>query len=428
MSSKAKTGWTTPADLKARVQKLWDRGTLPASMVEENSLFPLRLTLKGPGSRQLSENFTDVRSWISQLRSASGPYRIVWRTVNHRVLGSNDIPSELWIDTIEDALGLIGKQDAASTFMDMISLTRQKEPALLPWLSKRPMQALELSASWPLLLQIVAWLRAHPRPGIYPRQIDLPGVHSKFIEQHRGVLSELFDLVLPPDAIDTQATGTINFCRRYGFRDKPLRVRFRLLDPDIDILPSGTDQDITITTEAFARLDIPVRTIFITENEINFLAFPPVKEAMVIFGAGYGFRNLAGIDWLHDRNILYWGDIDTHGFAILNQLREYLPHAESFLMDRDTLFAHRPLWGTENNPETATLTRLTAEERSLYDDLRNDKPANRLRLEQERIAFQALLDALEKLSHRFQPNHFPSFNESFHVRDHAALNEKKNAR
>ncbi len=396
MNGKPKTSWTTPADLKARVQKLWDRGTLQTAMAGEKELFPLRFTIKGPNSKQLSERFGDVRNWIAELSAASGPYRIVWRTVNHRVLGSNQIPSELWIDSMEDALGLIGKQHAASTFKAMIARTRQQEPCLLPWLSKRPLLAIELCASWPLLLQTVDWLRNNPRPGIYLRQIDIPGIHTKFIERHRGVLSELFDLVLPPEAIDTQATGTINFCRRYGFRDKPLRVRFRLLDPDIEFLPSGTDQDITITTAAFVGLDIPVRTIFITENEINFLAFPPVPESMVIFGAGYGFRNLADIDWLQGRNILYWGDIDTHGFAILNQLREFLPRAQSFLMDRETLFAHRPLWGTEDNPETAMLTRLTTEELSLYDDLRNNRVGNHIRLEQERVAFAALLDALEK--------------------------------
>lgn len=398
MSSRVKSGWTTPADLKARVQKLWDRGTLLASMAEGNNLFPLRLTLKGPSSRELSENFTDVRSWIAQLRKGAGRYRIEWRRVNHRVLGSNQIPSELWIDSIDDALEFIGKQQAAATFSAMIDVTRAEEPSLLAWLAKRPLQALELSASWPLLLQIVAWLRTHPRPAIYPRQIDLPGIHSKCIEQHRGVLSELFALALPPDAIDTEATGTVNFCRRYGFRDKPLRVRFRLLDPAISLLPPGTEQDITVTREDFARLNIPVRTVFITENEINFLAFPPVKEAMVIFGAGYGFRNLDGIGWLQSRNILYWGDIDTHGFAILNQLREYLPHAESFLMDRETLLTHRPLWGEEKHPETATLTRLTAEEQALYNDLRDNKPGNNVRLEQERIGFRALLDALNRLS------------------------------
>ena len=395
--SRTMTNWTTPADLKNQVQKLWNRGKLLASMVTEESPFPLRLTLKGPDSQQLSNRFTDVRDWITQLTAAAGPYRIVWRTVNHRILGSNEIPSEIWIDTMDDALGFIGKQLDASIFSSLLTLTRKREPCLLAWLSKRPLRALELAEAWPLMLQTIAWLRKHPRPGIYLRQIDLCDVDSKFIERHRGVLSELFDLALPPDAIDTQATGTMNFCRRYGFRDKPLRVRFRLLDPDLAILSAGSDQDITITKEAFARISIPAETVFITENEINFLAFPPAKKSMVIFGAGYGFRNLADIKWLHNRKLFYWGDLDTHGFAILNQLREFLPHAESLLMDSQTLLAHRSFWGTENQPETATLTRLTSEEQSIYDDLRHNQLGNHIRLEQEKIAFTTLLNALEKL-------------------------------
>ncbi len=391
------TSWTTPDDLKYQVQKLWSRGTLLSSMVKGENLFPVRLPLKGPDSRQLSERFTDVRDWIAQLTTAAGPYRIVWRKVNHRVLGSNKIPSEAWLDSMEDALGLIGKQHAASIFTSLLTLIREKEPCLLPWLSKRSLRALELAEAWPLMLQTVAWLRKHPQPGIYLRQIDLPGVHSKFIESHRGVLSELFDLALPLEAINAEATGTNNFCRRYGFRDKPLRVRFRLLDPDLTILSTDTDQDITITREAFARINILAETVFITENEINFLAFPPVRGAMVIFGAGYGFRNLADIEWLHNRKLFYWGDIDTHGFAILNQFRELFPHAVSFIMDRQTLLTHRSLWGTENHPETATLTRLTSEEKALYDDLRHGRLGNHIRLEQEKITFATLLDALEKL-------------------------------
>ena len=37
----------------------------------------------------------------------------------------------------------------------------------------------------------------NPRPNIYLRQVDLPGLHTKFIEAHRGVLAELLDLALP---------------------------------------------------------------------------------------------------------------------------------------------------------------------------------------------------------------------------------------
>ena len=132
------TNWTTPADLKNQVQKLWNRGKLLASMVTEESPFPLRLTLKGPDSQQLSNRFTDVRDWITQLTAAAGPYRIVWRTVNHRILGSNEIPSEIWIDTMDDALGFIGKQLDASTFSSLLTLTRKQEPCLLPWLHRFP--------------------------------------------------------------------------------------------------------------------------------------------------------------------------------------------------------------------------------------------------------------------------------------------------
>jgi hypothetical protein len=49
---------------------------------------------------------------------------------------------------------------------------------------------------------------------------------------------------------------------------------------------------------------------------------------------GYGFDNLAAALWLQQKDIYYWGDIDTHGFAILNQLRGFFPHAVSFLMDQ----------------------------------------------------------------------------------------------
>ena len=175
-------------------------------------------------------------------------------------------------------------------------------------------------------------------------------------------------------------------------------MRFRILDPHLSLVPTKTDQDITLTREAFARLDIAATRVFITENEINFLAFPPCPKAIVIFGAGYGFDNLAEARWLGTREIHYWGDIDTHGFAILNQLRRYFPHAQSLLMDRDTLLAHKEVWGVEPRPETAELERLTHEEKDVYKDLCQNRWGDRVRLEQERIGFNVVKKALEKLN------------------------------
>lgn len=394
--------WTSAADLRAQVQKLWDKGDLLRPCVLGEAMLPRRLRLLGPTSTELTERFDEVRAWMVDLRQASTQrgaprYRIVLREFRHRVLGSNAVPDEVWLDTLDDALALIGKQKDAKRFASLLQLTREQHPALLPWLEKRPLNALALADVWPRLLAVVSWLQAHPRPGIYLRQVDLAGVDSKFIEAYRGVLAELLDLALPAEALEPSASGASQFCRRYGFKDKPLRIRFRLLDPRVALLPSACEQDIGVTQAAFERLDLPVSRVFITENEVNFLAFPPLAGSMVIFGAGYGFEVLAGAQWLQQRSIYYWGDIDTHGFAILDQLRAQLPHAHSLLMDRTTLLAHASQWGEEPQPLLRDLPRLTVEEGALFDELRDNRLRARLRLEQERIGFGWLQQALAAL-------------------------------
>ena len=403
--------WTTPADLRAQVQKLWDKGDLLRPLVQGEAMPAKRLRLVGPTSTELTERFDAVRAWMADLRQvtltpvSATPkvgYRITLREFRHRVLGHSAVPDEVWLDTLEDAWALIGKSKEARRFASLVQLTQAQHPALFPalsaWLEKRPLAALALADEWERLLAVVAWLQSNPRPGLYLRQVDLSGVDSKFFEAHRGVLAELLDLSLPPESIDPSASGLTGFCRRYGFQDKPLRIRFRVLDPDIALLPQAGAQDITLTQADFERLDPPVRHVFITENEVNFLAFPPIANSLVIFGAGYGFEVLAGAPWLQTRRVHYWGDLDTHGFAILDQLRAHLPHAQSLLMDHATLLAHAAQWGTEPQPVGRDLPRLNAEERAVYNGLRDNRLRPNLRLEQERIGFGWLQQALVTLS------------------------------
>lgn len=393
----ARITWTRPVDLRAQVQKLWDREELLASLVTGEPLFLKRLVLKGPTSAEMADRFDEVRDWIGEIRAL--PHcRVEMRKFKHRVFGANAVPHEVWIDSVEDALALIGKQRDAARFTVLIDMTRKRQPRLLDWLAKRPLRALALSDEWNRLLDIVDWLHAHPRPAVYLRQVDIPGVHSKFIEAHRGVLAELLDIVLPPEAIDPTATGTSQFAKRYGFRDKPARIRFRILDSDHALLLGQQIEDITLDAESFARLGTSVSRVFITENEINFLAFPQIKDTVVIFGAGYGFEMLRKAEWLARCRIHYWGDIDTHGFAILDQLRNQFDRVESFLMDRSTLLAFESQWGVEEKQTLRDLPRLNPEERALYDDLRDNRLRKNLRLEQERIGFGWLESALAALT------------------------------
>ncbi|MBY4596955.1 DUF3322 domain-containing protein [Ottowia caeni] len=388
--------WTGPKELKAQLIRLWERGELLRDTVTGHVRFPLRLSLKLPSSTDITDRFQDVRAWATELAAAES-IRVEWQELRHRVQGTQKLPTSVWIETLEDALTWLGKRKEWDRFSAQVASTRQANAALLPWLERRPLQALSLTAEWSRLLAVVDWLVEHPRPGIYLRQVDLPGVHSKFMETHRAVLTELLDLALPASAVDIEKAGISQFSARYGFLEKPTRIRFRVLDSRIRVVPGSAYPDVTLDADSFSQLQLPVQRVFITENETNFLAFPQARHAIVIFGAGYGWDALSRSDWLKNCSIHYWGDIDTHGFGILDQLRGRFEHVTSFLMDRETLDAHTAAWGTEDKPLMADLHRLTPEERSLYDDLRDNRKRPGLRLEQEHIGFRWVADRLQRL-------------------------------
>lgn len=379
--------WSSAQDLRAQLMRLWERGELLREGLGPGaSRFPLRLTLKAPGSDDITRRFEAVRAWVAAI-AATPHVRLEWQDVRHRVQGSQRLPASAWVNSLDEALAWIGKRAEHARFCALHAETATRQPLLLPWLEKRPLRALELAAEWPRLLDVVAWLQAHPRPGVHLRQVDLPGIHTKFIESHRGVLAELLDLALPAAVIDPARTGAQQFAARYGFLDKPMLLRFRVLDPALDVLPGAPCPDLALDADSFARLRLALARVFITENEINFLAFPRVPGSIVIFGAGYGWEALARAAWLQRCPIHYWGDIDTNGFAILAQLRARFAHVESLLMDRATLDAHQRFWGREDSPRAADTARLTAAERSLYEDLREHRIQPALRLEQEYVGF-----------------------------------------
>jgi len=393
---KPSTDWTTPADIKQQLHSYWSRGQILTAGLRGEPLFPLIPRLRKPDAKALSERFDDVRKWIKVLEDESKTrrgfgYEIEWAETNHRQLGRNRVPAGVVVLTEYDALRLIGKNHEAERFRSLADTALQRFPALADWLAHRPLTALDHADDWVRILAVLTWFHQHPRARLYLRQLDIPGVDTKFIETRKGLLSELLDTILPPDAVDTRSTGSKNFEQRYGLISKSPLVRFRLLDERLYL--HGLS-DLTVPAADFARLVIPVTRVFITENEINGLTFPEVPNSLVVFGLGYSLERLADVAWLQPKMLYYWGDIDTHGFAILDRLRATFPHAQSLLMNRETLMAHRDLWVQEDDRHDGPLNRLTVSERALFDELRHDHLGERVRLEQERISFGWLKQAL----------------------------------
>lgn len=398
--------WSDKKSLLNQLEKLWKNGSILKETISSSDLFPRRLSFKAPDSKALSYDFEDVRRWVGDIQKLKG-FHVVYKMVRHQIIGENRIPAEVWVNTCDEAVALLNRQSQVSAFSKLLKQTETHTPELITWIEQYPLKALSLADAWPKILDFVRWRQQHPDPDIYLRQVSLPGIDTKFIEQHRKVLMSLLDLTLPAAQIDIESTGVRQFEQRYGFRSKPEKIRFRLLDTRIPLLPEllpGSDYDVSVTANDFRQLHqntefiAHLKRVFITENEINFLAFPAQNNSLVIFGSGYGFEALAKARWLSQLEIFYWGDIDTHGFAILDQLRNKFPHVQSLLMDETTLMKHRDFWVQETRPEKRELHRLTTSEQYLYHTLLDNQYAEQLRLEQERVDYNYLLYVLRGIA------------------------------
>jgi hypothetical protein len=380
-----KTGsWTRPADVRAAIKKRWDSGALLARFAGRQDWEPLGIPIHGPSARQIGERLPDVRQWVAEwAEAARGPLRVEYKQVGGRHFGSNSLPCRAWLDGYDATWALLRVGPDVRHLGELMEAARGTH--LIPWLTGHPMRALRLAAHWDKLLATVRWIEEIQAPGMYLRQIDVPGVDTKFVERHKSVLTDLLDMQLHPSRVVATAP---DFAVRYGFLRRPGYVRFRVAGGFRGF------SELSVRTSEFTAAPEGITRAYVIENEITYLAFPLPAAAMAIFGGGYGVGVLEPLGWLAGLDVVYWGDIDTHGFAILNQLRHHMPHARSMLMDRATLLGHRDHWVTEPSPTNAALDRLDQAESALYADLQANAYALSVRLEQERVSFAVIEKAV----------------------------------
>lgn len=384
----------TPQDICTKALRHWSSHTYHRHCLSGTPWQALDIPFGKPGGRELLNEFANIGKSLHELRASAKAtlgygYQIEFEPVAHRQLGEQHLPSRIYFETEQDFLRYIGKLSVATQFKQLAQQTFEHHPALAGVLHDKPRWLLDNLEVWNKLLGVAAWFIAHPRPDIFIRQIDLPGIDSKFIEQHKTQLTVLLDTLLPASSIQHEAKS---FEQRYVLRFDQYLIRFRLLDPSIAIVGLT---DLTLPLEDFCRLELPLEYVFITENKVNGLAFPTFPKSMVIFMLGYGVGSLAQANWLMHKRIIYWGDLDTHGFQMLSRIREKFPHVESMLMDNATLTKNRNLCISEPSPLKEIPTFLTATERATFNALSSDNIA--LRLEQERIPFGQIAAFLSTL-------------------------------
>lgn len=363
------------------------------SWIAGGGSWPLTLSLGDPVERSVVEDASLFRAWAQAWSDWTGAGTVSWEERRWPRLGAQQLPLRLVLKSALEVAELAG--DAA-----WFTLARERYESFAErWSVLRGSGVLVRNAAlladytpadFERLLALVSWFEQNPRSNLYVRQLPIAGMHTKWIDAGRRALVTEFLGAIRAEAADG------DFHERCGLCRPPHRLRMRVLCPALRGQLGGLG-DVEAPVEELASLELRPRCVLIVENLETGIALPELAGCVAFMKLGMGVSVLGQMPWLRDRPALYWGDIDTHGYAILDRARAALPLARSVLMDEPTLLAHRDLCVEEAEPSREVeLPRLTAAERAMLEGLRADRWGRALRLEQERIPWGAVVPALHR--------------------------------
>ncbi len=341
-----------------------------------------------------SDDYLAVRAGVQALSGNTKAvrgygYSLELQTQNTRRYGTQSLPSRIYFESESDFLKSIGKESEFTDFKQTVEHIRTTLPQLSNWVRGHPKAVLEHLSKWSDLLKVCCYFLERPKPQLYIRELPI-AVHSKFVEENKGILRRLLDVLLPSLHIDEAET---DFERRFFLKCKEALIRFRVLDKRLLEHYSLPVSDLSVPVSQFDALQLTGRRFIITENEMTFLTLPELANSIGLFGAGFRIETLKAISWLASCPILYWGDLDVQGFQILSQLRGYFPDVVSVMMDLKTLAKFRDFVVPGTPSGITTLPNLSLEEVQVFASLAE----HGLRFEQERISHDYAVRELQRL-------------------------------
>lgn len=345
------------------------------------------------GSESIASQFTALTTWTHLWRAWAGEHGVELDERARRVHGTTQhIPATLLVSDPQTAAALLG-----GAWPGLLAIGYQRAQALareFPLTATPDVRAVVVRAygqksdlDFDILVRASHYFEARDGNGMTPRQVPIEGVHAKWLNTSQHLVCLL------------AGKETLGLAAPH-----PSRVHFTYLDPSH--LRSGGRRHDCHSVGDTQPLPYAPQVVIICENKDTAVGFPEVPGGVAIEGNGDGPGAIAALAWVKEAPlVVYWGDLDADGFAILAQFRAAGVITHSIAMDKGT-YADWQQYGTDHDqrgqPLRARSTnprlKLTDGEREVYDMLCHPEHQGPRRLEQERIPYTVALDALRALA------------------------------
>lgn len=360
------------SDISKRLTNTWH-----TDIAGDTTSWPHSFPLGRPAKQDLDRRFVEFLVEVNGLQHWATTHGVHLTYNNRRVIGTTQpMPTHVTVPDQSTAASI-----AAAEWPERLTRATRRLVTLgerFPSIADpaRLLRGVDgyTDTDFDLLLTVADWFNHNDHAGMTPRQVPIPGVHAKWLNSHQPQILALTgkaDLGLLPA--------------------HPARIHFTYLDPEHRDA-GGRLHDSATVGDAFTPAYTP-RVIVVSENKDTAIHFLPLPGGIAVEGEGFGGKTTAAFEWVAAApHLYYWGDIDAHGYEILNGWRADGVHVTSILMDPATYDAYEP-YGTntdaKNRPLTAgtrkALPHLTDDERTVYKRITDPDWTGHRRIEQERI-------------------------------------------
>ena len=383
-----------PQHLAAQLARHWQRADWrERQFLQGASAWPITLTITQPTAAQFRDASTAVAQHLQAWRAlaAQGPGSVHWQARQYQAGAAPiELPVRWELARPSDYLAALrtlrpaGYADIAADYQALQQVLGQVDETFRRLLLRR--LALWRGVPTPDVIT-AARMALQLSPGCAAgrplRALAVAGNDSKFFERYAALLTALLDVRFDGAA---SAQGLRAFLG--ASNDDEHWLLIAPLAPGL--LPFTR---LRVAASELALTPLPGQRILLLENERCLHLLPPhLPGTIAVLGAGLNLAWLAA-PWLQQRQVAYWGDIDTWGLHMLARALGHIPQLQPLLMDSATWSAHAERAVAEPTlaPTPATAD-LPPEQAALDAHLRQQ---TRGRLEQEFISAAAVQQALQ---------------------------------
>ncbi len=375
----------SPDQLAELLTRQWHSADKREHRLLDPQAWPISLPIGRPPPTLFAQQTAQVREHIERWRTVTVG-EVQWQSIAYRSAAAPvSLPQQWQLRSLEEwaqASGDAQVQLELQRLRYFLSRVDARFHSLLIrqrslWRDRNDEEVMQAAA---LALELEPGVAA----GRPLRSLALAGIDSKFMERHRNLVTALLDI-----RFDGQASqlGLSSFLDAADEGDHWL-----LVAPLSPGLLAFVQQ--RVRARELRDTPLPAKRILLIENDRCLHLLPTLPDTIAVLGSGLDLAWLCA-DWLRERELGYWGDMDTWGLRMLARARELQPRLTPLLMDQPLFerFSETRAVPEPINAGPVPLDELTGTEQVFYQYLLDQAKG---RIEQEFLPQSVVAEALSR--------------------------------